>query len=135
MLNKRLIIFVQIILLLLLANSNILAQRGKKFKHADKNKDGTVDKKEWKMEKKWEQTQKRKRNDAQVNTALESKYDEDGDGLLTGSERTEYLKSRYSLIQSNGKAKVDSELEEEYDTDGDGIIDINEAQALKEDLD
>ena len=40
----------------------------KKFKHADRNKDGVVDRKEFKMEKRFEQKQK-----SQVNTWWEDK--------------------------------------------------------------
>jgi len=98
-------------------------------KHADKNKDGVVTKKEWKMEKKWEQKKRSK-----VNTALEKKYDADADGYLEPSERIQMLEDKYRLIQTNGQAKVDTAIEESYDTNSDGIIDVKEAQQLKEDL-
>lgn len=141
-------------------NMGVYAGPPSRYKHADRNKDGTVDKHEWKMEKKWEQKQKPKvntpwenkadknndgkvdsveyrawkNNSSRVNTTLEKKYDSNGDGFLQPDEAKEYLSAKYDLIKSNGKAKVDSSLEAEYDTDNDGIIDQDEAEALKEDL-
>ena len=155
-----------------------------KFKHADKNKDGVVDKKEMHTEKKWEQKQHsnvntwwEKRADtngdgkvdaseaaawkklekerldlnndgvidakerrlswrharSRVNTALEKKYDANGDGWLEPAEVKEMLKDKYTLIKTHGKAKVDTDLEAEYDTNGDGVIDANEAEVMKQD--
>ncbi|MBN3040402.1 MAG: hypothetical protein JW867_04680 [Candidatus Omnitrophica bacterium] len=99
------------------------------LRHADKNKDGVVTKKEIHMEKKWEKHQHSK-----VNSKLEAKYDSDGNGWLGPAEAKEMLKDRYSLIQTEGKAKVDSPIEAEYDINHDGIIDKEEAEDLKEEL-
>jgi len=156
-----------------------------KFKHADKNKDGVVDKKEMHMEKQWEQKQHSKVNtwwekradtngdgkvdsneltawkklekeqldlnndgiidakekrlywknsSTRVNTAVEKKYDTNGNGWLEPAEAKEMLKDKHTLIKTNGQAKVDTDLEAEYDTNGDGVIDANEAGALKQDI-
>jgi Ca2+-binding EF-hand superfamily protein len=155
-----------------------------KYKHADKNKDGVVDKKEMHMEKQWEQKQRSKVNTrwekkadtngdgivdaneasaweklekeqldlnndgiidakekrlywqhsrAKVNTAIEKKYDANGDGWLEPAEAKEMLKDKQVLIKTHGKAKVDTALEAEYDTNGDGVIDAKEAEAMKQD--
>ena len=103
--------------------------KGKKFKHADKNKDGVVDKKEWKMQKKWEHRQR-----SRVNNKFERKYDADGDGWLEPSEAKKLLEDKWQLIKTEGKAKVDCPIEAEYDINSNGIIDYEEAQAMKEDL-
>ncbi len=55
--------------------------RDVKFKHADRNKDGTVDKKEMHMEKAWEQKQK-----AKVNTWWKKRVDTNGDGKVDSNE-------------------------------------------------
>ena len=137
----------------LIANPYVFAGRSPKFKHADRNKDGTVDKFEWRQEKKWENKQRQradrnndgvvtrkekrsywKHTHSRVNTALEGKYDSNADGWLQPQEAKEFLQDRYTLIKTKGKAKVDSALEEEYDTDADGILDMKEIEDLREDL-
>jgi hypothetical protein len=183
---KKLFFWVFIILFLGGVVSLALAQpsRAAKLKHADKNKDGVVDRKEMHMEKAWEHKQGAKVNTwwerradtnndgvvdstelsswkqfekesldlnndgvvdakerrlcwkharSRVNTALEQKYDKNGDGWLEPAEAKEMLKDRYTLIKTQGQAKVDSAVEEEYDTNNDGVIDASEAEAMKED--
>lgn len=186
---QRKIIFIAniTVLILIFFISGSLAQSSKalKVKHADKNKDGVIDRKELRMEKGWEQKQHSKVNTwwerradtnndgivdnselsawktlekeridlnsdgiidakerrlcwrharSRVNTALENKYDTNGDGWLEPDEVKELLKDRYTLIKTSAQAKVDTEIEAEYDTNNDGIIDANEAKDLKEDL-
>lgn len=155
-----------------------------RFEHADKNNDGTIDKKEWRMEHQREQGQRsrvntwwEKRADtnndgkvddselsawkqltkeridlnndgvidpkerrlcwrhgrSKVNTALEQKYDANGDGWLEAAEVKELLKDRAQIIKTEGKAKVDSGIEEEYDANNDGVIDASEAGEMKGD--
>ncbi len=118
-------------------------------KLADKNQDGNVDMQELEAWKKLERERidlngdgvvspKEKRlcwrhARSKVNTNLERKYDQNGNGWLETNEVKELLKSRYKYVKSNGKASVDSSIEEGYDADANGIIDSKEAQALNED--
>jgi len=92
----------------------------------DKNGDGKIDAKErkgfWVHRK------------SKVNTAVEKKYDADGNGWISGDEAQELLRDRLRVINTNGRAKVDSAIEAEYDADGDGVIDKKEAEAIKDAL-
>ncbi len=100
-----------------------------KAKHADKNKDGVVDKKEIVMEQKWIYKNKQK---YKVNTPIESKYDKNGNGWIDPYESKELLKDRYVVIMTDGKARVDTVIEGEYDINKDGVIDREEAVLFKE---
>ncbi len=154
MLNKPnlVVIFAISIALLTLAAEAQATKRSAKFKHADRNKDGSVDQHEKKLEKNWEQAQRSKadiNNDGlvsakkrelqwkhtntAVNTPLEKKYDYNNDGLLQPEEAKDFLRARCALIKTNGKAIVNSNLEKEYDVDNNGIIDAPEAKAMLED--
>jgi len=118
----------------------------RKARHTDKNKDGVVDKKERRMKKDYldrnddgvvDAKEKRlswKHKSSKVNTFLEKKYDDNGDGWLSTSEQKDLLEDRYAMIKSDGKAKVNTAIEAEYDTNDDGILDADEAEELKEDL-
>ena len=135
--------------------------QAEKFKHADRNKDGVVDKKEMHMEKDWKKQQRSKVNTgwekkadtnkdgivdsnelvnwkssiqvrSQVNTAVEKRYDTNSDGWIDATEAKELLKDKYTIIKTHGKAKVDTQIEAQYDTNGDGVIDANEAEAFKD---
>ncbi|MFH2136892.1 MAG: hypothetical protein ABII88_00100 [Candidatus Omnitrophota bacterium] len=111
------------------------AGRGTKFKKVDKNKDGVIDRKEVKIEKKQQEKRAAWRyTDSKVNTVLEKKYDTDGNGFLQPAEAQELLKAKYALIKTHGKAKVDTELEKQYDTDNDGILSLQESKELYEDI-
>ena len=65
-----------------------------------------------------------------VNTAVEKKYDRDGDGYLEWTEAVEMLKAKHALVATGGQAKVDTDLELEFDVNGDGVLDRSEAPAL-----
>ncbi|MFC1592728.1 hypothetical protein ACFL4C_01800 [Candidatus Omnitrophota bacterium] len=138
MMRKLFLIFVFMVSALLISQISVQAGKGAGYKHADRNKDGVVDKKEWKTEKKVEHKQRRevswRHSRAKVNTPLEAKYDSDGDGWLQPDEAKELMQAKYSLVKTHGKAKVDSALEEEYDENNDGVIDLDEAEELKADL-
>jgi len=184
---KRLMLITIMVLALAVFVSEALAKPPveARFKHADKNKDGVVDKKEIQIEKQWEQKQRAEVNSwwerradtnndgkvdsnelaawkqltkerldlnndgvidakerrlswrharSRVNTALEKKYDVNGDGWLEPAEVKELLKDRYTLIKTKGKAKVDTAIEEDYDKNEDGVIDAQEAEAMEVDV-
>jgi len=90
----------------------------------DKNNDGKVDATErhafWRN---WK---------AKVNTPIEKKYDEDGNGHLSREEAGELLRDRLRVINTHGRAKVNTDLEREFDADGDGVINKDEAQVIRD---
>ena len=90
----------------------------------DKNSDGKVDATERRA---FWQNRKTK-----VNTPIEKRYDEDGNGYLSRKEAGELLRDRLRVINTHGKAKVNTDLEREFDADGDGIINKDEAQAIRD---
>ncbi len=90
----------------------------------DKNGDGTVDKVERKA---WW-----KKRRSKANTALEKKFDADGDGYINGDEAKTLLRAKLRRINASGKARVDSDIEEEFDANGDGYLSREEAKAMKE---
>ncbi len=92
----------------------------------DVNKNGKIEK----MERKLFWVHRR----AKVDTALERKYDANGNGLLEGDEAQALLKDRLIIINTHGKAKVDSVVEHEYDANLDGVIDREEALTMKDAL-
>ncbi len=116
-------------------------------KKADANADGRVDLKELRIyhvsqldanqdgritvvERRAYWVQKR----SVVNTALEKKYDTNGDGYLSWDEGRELLKDRLTVIKTDGQAIVNTDLEMEFDANGDGIIDRKEAPAVQQAL-
>ena len=120
------------------------AAKGAKARHADKNKDGIVDGKEWKAEKAWERGQKKK-----VNTWWKDKADADNDGIVS---RDEFLtwkaltKKRIDLDDDgvispkekrlswrHGKSKVNTVLEGKYDANGDGWLQAAEVKEMLKD--
>ena len=110
-----------------------------KTKHADKNKDGVVDKKEWHMEKVWEEKQKSK-----ANTWWEQRADTNKDGIVSDAERNAWKKLEKERIDLNGdgvigpkerrlawchaKSRINTPLEAQYDDNKDGWLEPAEAQ-------
>ena len=133
--EKRIAILLMVLVLVCFVSVALAAKPGSvaRFKHADRNKDGVVDQKEMKMERKWERKQWMK-SKAKVNNPVEVKYDKNGDGFLEPAEMKEMLKDKHELIRTNGKAKVDTATEAEYDTNKDGIIDAKEAELMFKDI-
>lgn len=122
-----------------------------RFKHADRNKDGRVDRKEKVMENRWENAhqhgdantggkgvysagEKPETPAAKVDTSLEKKFDSNGDGWMNAYENNELLKYKYRMVQANGRTRVETDAEKLYDTNNDGYINIEEAEVMKEDL-
>lgn len=100
-----------VILAVFLAGSLVLqtgvlaARKGRdaKFKHTDKNKDGIIDKKEWRIEKKKEETVK-----PRVDNWWEKRADTDGDGIVDDNEIREWKRLQKEKIDLNGDGKIDA---------------------------
>ncbi|MFH1506834.1 MAG: hypothetical protein ABIG46_00180 [Candidatus Omnitrophota bacterium] len=150
---KKILFFVLILILFGVFLTLAMAKNDTydKYRHADKNKDGVVDKKEYKMNKDWQKKNKDKNKDgiidakekrlsswmhnrARVNTKAEALYDKNNDGYIEASEVRQMLQNKYALVKSKGSAKVDSAVERVYDINNDGIIDAVEAEVLLEDI-
>lgn len=117
---------------------------GEKFRHADKNKDGVLDKKEIIMEKKWEQKQK-----ARLNTWWERRADTNNDGKVDGDELAAWKKLTKERIDLNNdgvidakerrlswrhaKSRVNTALEAKYDANSDGWLEPLEVKELLKD--
>ncbi|HOW43324.1 MAG TPA: hypothetical protein P5110_02390 [Candidatus Omnitrophota bacterium] len=113
--------------------------RAAKAKHADRNDDGKVDRKELHMEQSWQQRHldnnsspvpARLSDKARATTVVEQKYDANQDGVLERAEARQMVKDRYEIIKTQGKAKVDSAIETQYDVNHDGVLDRSEAAAM-----
>jgi len=122
------------------------AESGKsqRFKHADRNKDGIVDKKERHMEKEWERKQRSK-----VNTWWEKRADTNNDGTVDSDELAAWKKLTKERIDLNqdgvidakerrlswrhARARVNTPLEQKYDKNGDGWLEPDEIRELLKD--
>lgn len=118
--------------------------RAQQFKHADRNKDRVIDKKEWKMEKKWENKQH-----SRVNNWWEKMADTNSDGVVDSNELSAWKKLERERIDLNndgvidpkerrlswrhGRAKVNTDLEQKYDANSDGWLEPGEVKELLKD--
>jgi hypothetical protein len=116
----------------------------RKFEHADRNDDGKISKKEWKMEEHWE-----KSHDNKVNTAWETKADTDGNGKVDAQELSSWKQLEKDKIDlnndgeidakerrlawRNAKSMVSSSLEKKYDANNDGWLEASEAKDMLKD--
>ena len=115
-----------------------------RFQHADRNKDGVVDKKEMHMEKQWEN-----RQSAKVNTWWERRADSNGDGVVDANELAAWkqlTKERLDLNNDgiidaqerrlswrHARARVNTALEKKYDANSDGWLEPAEVKELLKD--
>ena len=90
-------------------------------RHADRNRDGHIDRKEIRMEKAWEHKQ------AQVNNPWEEKVDKNDDGVVSPYENR---KAREQYIEN--KSEVDKPWEEKADKNDDGVVDRHELHKAKQ---
>ena len=146
---RKMFLGIFMVLVLACLVSLVLAQPPKppkvvKFKHADRNKDGTVDKKEMQVEKKWEQKQRSK-----VNTWWEKRADTNSDGKVSADELSSWKKLEKERIDLNndgvidakerrlcwrhGRSRVNTALEQKYDTNSDGWLEPAEVKELLKD--
>jgi hypothetical protein len=136
------LIFAAVIIAVFSASSLMAGPaKAQKAMHADKNKDGRVDKKEMRMEKKWEHGQR-----AKVNTWWEKKADTNGDGTMSQEERDAWKKLEKERIDLNndgvidakerrlcwrhGRSKVNTKIERQFDANGDGWFQPEEVKAM-----
>jgi Ca2+-binding EF-hand superfamily protein len=126
--------------------STAVAQPAKivRFKHADRNKDGIVDKKEIHMEKDWEQKQRSK-----VNTWWEKRADTNGDGVVDNGELSAWKELEKQRIDLNNdgvidakekrlcwrhaRSRVNTPLEKKYDKNSNGWLEPDEVKGLLRD--
>lgn len=115
-----------------------------KFKHADRNKDGVVDRKEMHMEKNWEHNQRYR-----VNSWWEKRADTNNDGVVDSNELSAWKKLEKERIDINNdgvidakerrlcwrhaRSRVNTPLEAEYDKNSDGWLEPDEVKALLQD--
>ena len=118
--------------------------KSERLKHADRNKDGIVDKKERHMEKEWEHKQRSK-----VNTWWEKRADTNHDGTVDSNELAAWKKLTKERIDLNQDgvidakekrlswrhafARVNTPLEQKYDKNGDGWLEPGEIRELLKD--
>jgi Ca2+-binding EF-hand superfamily protein len=114
------------------------------IRHADKNKDGVVDKKEIKMEKQWEHKQR-----AKVNTWWEDRADTNNDGKVDAQELASWKQLTKERIDLNNdgqidakerrlcwqhtRSKVNTPVEKKYDKNGNGWLEPEEAKEMLKD--
>jgi len=96
-----------------------------KFKHADRNKDGVIDRKEMHMEKEWEHRQRvreaeaggnvtqtenelRHRQRSRVNTWWEKRADTNNDGVVDSNELSAWKKLEKERIDLNNDGVIDA---------------------------
>ena len=143
---KRLMFIIIMVLALAVFVSEALAKPPveARLKHADKNKDGVVDKKEIHMEKQWEQEQR-----AKVNNWWERRADTNNDGKVDSNELSSWKQLTKERIDLNNdgvidakerrlswrhaRARVNTALEKKYDANADGWLEPAEVKELLKD--
>ena len=144
--HKRLVLIAIMVLALAVFVSEALAKPPVKarLKHADRNKDGVVDKKEIHMEKQWEQKERTK-----VNTWWERRADTDNDGKVDSNELSSWKQLTKERIDLNNdgvidakerrlswrhaRSRVNTAVEKKYDANADGWLEPAEVKELLKD--
>ncbi|OGX16985.1 MAG: hypothetical protein A3K83_07015 [Omnitrophica WOR_2 bacterium RBG_13_44_8b] len=117
------------------------ADKATRFEHADRNDDGTVDRKEMRMEKAWEHKQS-----SRVNTWWEKRADTNNDGKVDADELAAWKKLEKERIDLNNdgvidpkekrlswrhaRSRVNTPLEAKYDKNSNGWLEPDEVRAL-----
>ena len=143
---KRLMLIIIMVLALAVFVSLALAKPPveARLKHADKNKDGVVDKKEIHMEKQWEQKQR-----AKVTSWWERRADTNGDGVVEADELAAWKQLSKERLDLNNdgvidakerrlswrhaRARVNTALEKKYDANSDGWLEPAEVKEMLKD--
>jgi Ca2+-binding EF-hand superfamily protein len=138
---RKILLWLAVLLLVFVVPA---AAKSPRFHHADKNKDGVVDRKEWQMEKTWEHKQKSK-----VNSWWEKRADTNNDGVVDAGELAAWKKLEKERLDLNhdgvidakerrlcwrhARSKVNTELEKKYDANGNGWLEESEVRAMLKD--
>ena len=143
---KRLMLIAIMVLALAVFVSEALAKPPveARLKHADKNKDGIVDKKEIHMEKQWEHEQR-----AKVTSWWERRADTNNDGKVDSNELSSWKQLTRERIDLNNdgvidakerrlswrhaRSRVNTALEKKYDANADGWLEPAEVKELLKD--
>lgn len=115
-----------------------------RVKHADRNKNGVVDRRELRMEKEW-----KKRQRSNVNTWWESRADTNKDGTVDAVELSAWRILERERLDLNGdgvisprerrrcwmyaRSRVNTPLESTYDENGDGWLQPQEVKEFLKD--
>ena len=143
--HKRICIVLIIICVIFFASSPVEAgPRIQRLRHADRNRDGVVDRKEWRMEKHWERS-----HDHRANTWWEKRADTNGDGFVDdhelnawknlADERIDINNDGYidakerRLCWRHARSRVNTALEQKYDLNSDGWLEPAEVKELLKD--
>ncbi|MCX5702236.1 MAG: hypothetical protein NTW64_04585 [Candidatus Omnitrophica bacterium] len=136
-------VFIFAVLFLFCSGYLSAAQWGKgvKLKHIDKNKDGIIDKKEWRMEEAWGH-----KVHTRVNNWWERRADTNGDGTVDSNELSAWKTLEKERIDLNNdgvidakerrlcwrhaRSRVNTALEAQYDKNSDGWLQPEEARAM-----
>lgn len=141
MVYQKFLIAVVLFLLVFGLSSNSYAQKGKVFRHADRNRNGSIDQTEWRKEKQWQERQRSKGTNWWKEQA-----DSDKDGAVSAEERLRWKEQERQRLDLNndgvidakekglswrhGRAKVNTPLEKQYDANNDGFLQAEEAKAF-----
>ncbi|MGD9015005.1 MAG: hypothetical protein PVI33_03155 [Candidatus Omnitrophota bacterium] len=144
MLDKIFLVFLCLVVTFLVLDLDALAQPLPRAKHADRNKDGRVDRKERHLEKEREKKQR-----SQVNTWWESRADVNNDGRVDSQELSAWksLESQRLDLNNDGvispkerrrcwiyaRSRVNTALEKKYDSNNDGWLQPDEAREFLQD--
>jgi Ca2+-binding EF-hand superfamily protein len=129
---------------LLIFHSNARVEPGPGVKHADRNKNGVVDRQELRMEKAWERRQR-----SNVNAWWESRADTNKDGRVDAGELSAWRILERERLDLDGdgvisprerrccwmhvRSRVNTSLESTYDENGDGWLQPDEVKELLKD--
>ncbi len=132
--KKLLVVFFSLVFLAGIAEAGPKEAR---LKHADKNKDGVIDKDEinaWKTEKRKVNTWWKKRADTNNDGTVDEnelaawkklareKMDLNGDGVIDPKEKR--------MCWRHAKSKANTKIEKQYDANGDGWLEESEVKAM-----